>query len=205
MSLLPDYTEEYRLTRIDYKIPDKVNGRVPVEVSGFSAGALTVETAAYGPASASITRPANTDAYSAGDVVSNSTTAPTVLEFANIGPAGGRVVLQAAALRIDVAAVPSGMGSFRLHLYTISPTAINDNAAFNLPAADRSKYAGFVELATPQDLGDTLWSQTEYVGRLVKLEAASTSLYGILETRGAFTPSSGTIKTVRLSALEAGQ
>lgn len=176
----------------------------PIPVSD-NAGSLTVDTVAYGPSSVSITRPADTTAYAAGDVVSNSTSAPTVLEFASIGPSGGRVVLQSASLRIDVAAVPSGMSSFRLHLYTSSPTAINDNAAFNLPSADRAKYAGYIEFSTPQGLGDTLWSQVEYIGRQIKLDTASTSLYGILETRGAFTPSSAAVKTIKISALEAGR
>jgi hypothetical protein len=186
-----------------YKV-STVSG-APLSVTTDASSSLTVDTLAYGPSNVSFTRPANTTAYTAGDVVSDSTSAPTIFEFTNIGYAGGRVVLQSASLRIDVGSVPAGMGAFRLHLYTSSPTAINDNAAFNLPAADRSKYVGYVELTTPQDLGDTLWSQTDYIGLQIKLDSASTSLYGILETRSAFTPTSAAVKTLRLNALEVSQ
>lgn len=167
-----------------------------------SGGSLTVDTAAYGPSTVSITRPADTAAYTAGDVVSNSTSAPAVMEFENIGGSSGRVLLQSAFLRLDVSAVPGGMGSFRLHLYSTAPTAINDNAAFNLPAGDRSKYLGYVDFATPQDLGDTAFTQVDYIGKQVALGSGETSLYGILETRGAYTPGSATVLSVVLNALE---
>lgn len=152
--------------------------------------------------SASVTRPADTSAYTAGDVVSDSTSAPTVLTFASIGPSGGRVLITSADIRIDVSAVPSGMGIFRLHLYDAAPTAINDNAAYNLPSGDRAKYLGYLDITAPGDLGDTLYGTLDTVRKQVKLAAASTSIYGILESRGAYTPTSAAVKTIRIRSVQ---
>jgi hypothetical protein len=164
---------------------------------------MAFTTSAAYASSFSQARPADTSAYAAGDVISNSTSAPVVLTFANAGPTYGSAIIQTVSLRVDVSTVPAGYGSFRLHLYNAAPTAINDNAAYNLPSGDRSKYQGFVELSTPLDLGDTLWSQADYVGKQVRL--LDGNLYGILETRGAFTPTSGASKTISLFTVEAGR
>lgn len=158
-------------------------------------------------ASASITRPDNTDAYTANDVISNSTSAPTVMTFSNVLPtdynsaSGSGFTILGVRLRIDANAVPSGMAGFRLHLYNAAPTAINDNAAFNLPSADRSKYLGYITISTPVDIGDTLWAEDDNVNFSGALASGSTSLYGILETLGAFTPSSQTVKTITINTV----
>jgi hypothetical protein len=153
--------------------------------------------------SVSQTRPADTTAYAIGDVVGSSNTgAPTVLTFTNVSVvAGSNVIITGLSLEVDVNAVPSGMGTFRLHLYDTSPTAIADNVAYNLPSADRAKYLGWLDIDTPVDLGDTLFVRMNNVNFKTKLATSSTSLYGILETRGAYTPSSGAVKVIRLNVL----
>jgi hypothetical protein len=148
--------------------------------------------------SATITRPANTTAYTALDVV--STEAGAVLEFTNMGQPNGVVYITAASLRVDVAAVPSGMGVFRLHLYKTAPTAIADNAAFDLPSGDRAKYCGYLDIGTPIDLGATLWAQNDETRKQVDL--SGTSIYGILQTVAGFTPTSAAVKTITLRATE---
>lgn len=151
--------------------------------------------------SASSTRPDNTDAYIAGDVV--GTSPATNISFSGVSSvAGGSVVLQSISLRIDVAAIPAGMSTFRLHLYNADPTAIADSAAYNLPSGDRTKYLGFIEVDTPIDLGDTLWVQKDNIGMLINLATGSTSLYGMLETRGGYTPTALVAKTLALHVLE---
>jgi hypothetical protein len=96
------------------------------------------------------------------------------------------------------------MGAFRVHLYSASPTAIADNAPFDLVSGERASYLGFVDLATPSDFGSTLYTQTDYPGRLIKLGTASTTLFAELETRGAYTPVSASTVSVRVNLLEAG-
>ncbi len=148
--------------------------------------------------SASQTRPNDTTAYTALDVVGQDPAAN--IEFANVGAADGMFVILGARLRIDVAAIPAGMTSFRLHLYDAAPTAIIDNAAFNLIAADRGKYLGYVTIENILDLGDTLFLQSDNVNVSGKL--AGTALYGILQTVGAYTPTALTVHTVTIIVAE---
>lgn len=113
-----------------------------------------------------------------------------ILTFPTMGPSGGFLTLDEVLLIIGLAAIPAGMTTFRLHLYDAPPTAILDNAAFDVPAGDRASYLGFIDLVTPVDMGSTLVSQNTGLNRPLKLAAGSTSLYGLLVTTGAFTPTS---------------
>lgn len=150
-----------------------------------------------------VTRPSNTTAYTAGDVVGD-TSGSAIITFSNIGPAGGYVIVQSVSLLLSDASVPSGMGSFRLHFYSASPTAIADNAAFDLVSGERANYMGFVDLAAPADFGSSLYTQTDYPGRVIKLASGSSTLYAELETKGAYTPASASTIDVRVATLEAG-
>ena len=175
-------------------------GALKVDISDTSAS-VTVDGKAY-RSTVSFTRPANTTAYAAGDVIGGASSAIHTLSA--VGPSGGFILLQSMALFIGSTSPPVGMAAFRVHLFSASPTAVADNAVFNLSSAERADYMGFVDLGTPQDLGDTIYTQTDYIGRLVKLAAASTSLFVEIETRGGYTPESGTAYELRMSALETG-
>lgn len=150
-----------------------------------------------------ITRPSNATAYTAGDVVGD-TGGSAILTFSNMGPNSGYVLIQSAALIFSDSAVPSGMGSFRVHLYSASPTAIADNAAYDLVSADRSAYMGYFDLPAPVDFGSTLYTQTDYIGRMIKMATGSTTVYAQIETKGAYTPVSASTIELRISTLEAG-
>jgi hypothetical protein len=85
--------------------------------------------------SVTLTRTADTNAYTANDVVGAATGSTAALSFASLGPPGANIMVTGCRLRIDVAAVPSGMTSFDLHLYDATPpSALGDNAAFDLPS-----------------------------------------------------------------------
>ena len=163
---------------------------------------LTVDGKAYRN-TVTITRPSNTTAYAAGDVVGD-TSGSAIITLSNAGPSGGYVLVQSVSLIFSDTAVISGMAAFRLHFYSASPTAIADNAAFDLVSGDRSGYAGFVDLAAPVDFGSSLYTQTDYPGRLIKLATGSSTLYCELETKGAYTPASASTIDVRVATLEAG-
>jgi hypothetical protein len=175
------------------------NGTLPVSDSNSS---LTVDGRAF-RAAVTITRPSNTTAYTAGDVV-GSTSGSAIITLPSIGPSGGYVLLQSVRLLIGSTSVPSGMGAFRLHLYTATPNAIADNSPFDLMSSEVANYAGYIDLPAPQDLGSTLFTQADYCGTAIKLATASTSLFAELETRGAFTPASATLFDLRVMTLEAG-
>jgi hypothetical protein len=180
------------------------NFTIPLGTQAISdnGSSLTVDGKAY-RTTVTVIRPSNTTAYTAGDVVGD-TNGSAIITLANIGPSGGFVLIQSVSLVFSDTAVPSGMGAFRLHLFSASPTAIADNAPFDLVSGDRSGYMGYVDLPAPLDFGSSLYTQTDYPGRLVKLASASTTLYAELETRGAYTPASASTIDVRIATLEAG-
>jgi hypothetical protein len=162
--------------------------------------------------SVTITRPSNTTDYAANDVlgVANSGTpanaGSAILEFIDIGSAGANVLITNVSLAAYVSALPSGMTTFRLHLYSASPTAILDNAAWDLVAGDRAAYLGYVDIEQMVDVGSTLYVQTNNaenatLPKQVKLADGSSSLFGLLVTNGGFTPSSGSVKKLTLSAV----
>lgn len=171
-------------------IMQEVSKATPLPISGGAKESTAI-----------FTRPANNTAYDINDVV--GTDAATNLTFANVSNvAGGSVIILGATIRVDVNAVPAGMSGFRLHLYSSAPTAITDNVAYNLPSDDRSKYLGFINIDVPVDLGDTLWSENININKIITLASGSTSIYGLLQTIAAFTPSSGCVKTITLHTVE---
>tara|TARA_R110002126_G_scaffold92029_1_gene218673 strand:+ start:1209 stop:1766 length:558 start_codon:yes stop_codon:yes gene_type:complete len=180
------------------------NFTIPLGTQIISDGGntLTVDGKAY-RTTTTITRPSNTTAYTAGDVVGD-TGGSAIISLTAAGPTAGFVIIQSISLVFSDSTVPAGMGAFRVHMYSASPTAIADNAPFDLVSGERASYLGFVDLAAPQDLGSTIYTQVDYPGRLVKLAAASTTLFAEIETRGAYTPVSASTVELRVSTLEAG-
>jgi len=128
-----------------------------------------------------ITRPANQTPYTAGDVVGGA------FEIPLIGRATSSIMITTGELEIDVSAIPSGMTSFRLYLYNVTPpSAIADNAAWDLPSGDRASFLGYVDLGTPVDLGSTLYVRADQIN--AQFRTVTTSLFGYLVTAGAYTP-----------------
>jgi hypothetical protein len=172
------------------------------EMLQMSAGRLwtsaQVESAGHS-ATVTITRPSDTDAYTAGDAVGD-TGGSAILTFANMARAAGEVIITSIELEIDVDAVPSGMTGFNVRLYNASPTAIADNAAWDLPSGDRGKYLGKVSLTTPTDEGSTLFSDNDGINKQITL--TSTSLYVVLQTVGGYTPSSAAVKRLTIHTVD---
>lgn len=149
-----------------------------------------------------ITRPANTTAYTAEDAVGD-VGGSAILEFTNLLPPLGTFLLMSATLEYDVAALPSGC-TFRLELYNASPTAIADNAAWDLVANDRALHIGSVTFGAPNDKGSTLKIDVDIINKLIvggsgiAATKSSRSLYGILIASGGFTPA-GNSETLALT------
>lgn len=173
-----------------------IDGKLPASLGTKDAAAsLSVAVApAANRSVAAITRPANTTAYTANDVVGG------VLTFSNVSPvAGGPIMLTSIDLRYDVASIPSGMTSFRLYLYNATPpSAIADNGAWDLGSGDRSAFIGFVDLGAPADIGSTLFAQVDGVNKQVHCASGSTSLFGYLVTLGGYTPAANS-ETVQVT------
>lgn len=128
-----------------------------------------------------VTRAANTTAYTAGDVVGG------VITFSV--PSGKHLLITSVDLRINISSIPSGMTSFRLHLYRTSPaSAYADNAAWDLPSGDRAAYIGYVDMGTVTDLGSTVFVQTDQVNKHIYVNGGASAVYGYLQTIDAYTP-----------------
>lgn len=160
--------------------------------------------------SVTFTRPSNTTAYTAGDVVgaadagTPANAGSAVHLLTGVTQADRYVLLQEVQLLIYRSDVPSGMNGFRLHFYDAQPTAILDNEPFNLVAADRTRWRGSVDISVPVDLGDTIASQVTYCGLLLPVAAGATNLWVQLQALGAWTPASGTVHMIRARFMEAG-
>ena len=174
-------TANTSLASIDGKIPALVNGRLPVDVpsSGSAQGLAYLSTA-------TITRAANTTPYIANDVYGS------VFELTNIGSSGGFVFLSSIDVIFNFTALPGGMGSFAVYLYSSSPpSAITDNNPFSIASGDRASILtlnGFSLTASLARGGGSVVAETLNINQLFKLANNSTSLWGYLVTLGAFNP-----------------
>ena len=179
-------------------VPTAVSSTNPVPVSMISG---TGGSSGFS-SQATFNRTADTNAYTAGDVVGAATSAAGgVITFTNIGAAAGDIIITDVDLMINLAAVTSGMASFRLHLYNATPpSALGDNAAWDLPSGDQTAYLGYIDMGTPVDVGSSLFVQTSGVNKKVRMGATS-SLFGYLVTNGAYTPASATTYYPRLNAV----
>lgn len=147
----------------------------------------------------SITRPADTTAYAANDVIGSSTSTTAAQTFNNIGGTGRSVYITGSTLLIESNAVISGETSYTLNLYSITPpSALADNAAFDLPAGDRAYFLGAIQLGTPVDLGSTLYVESNGINKEIKV-GSSTSIFGYLVTNGAYTPTASRVYNVAIT------
>ena len=145
-----------------------------------------------------VTRPNDTIAYTAGDVI--STAVGDALIFANMARnLGAFICIKMLTIRIDASAIPVGMAALRVHLYNAPPTVLADNAAFDLPLADRDKYLGFIDAPTPILMGTTIWTEAVH-SKTVKLAQESSTLYAVIQTIAGYTPTASRVKTVTIIA-----
>jgi hypothetical protein len=153
---------------------------------------------------ASFTRPADANAYAVGDIVSNSTSASTLMTFTDLlETAGGGVKIVSARLATNQKSI---VPAFRVHLYNASnPTVSADNAAHRELYADEDKYIGFIDLpamTTGTDTTNSTSSRATVANISIPAEGASGSrnVYALLETLTAFTPASASQFTLKLVA-----
>lgn len=146
-------------------------------------------------ASTEFTRPADTTAYTAGDVVSNSTSGSTLISLANVVRvnAGTGYIVRASVTTDKKSITPR----IRVHLFNASdPTVAADNAAWRESYADASKRVGYFDLpamttGTDTTNSDMSRSMDNTIRFPIVAAAATTTIYALLETLDAFTPNSG--------------
>lgn len=147
-------------------------------------------------------RPADTAAYLLNDTVSDSTSAPTVITFANMARSNaGSGYITKAILRTDQTANVAG---YRLHLYNAAPAVVlADNAPFTDMFVDNAAYVGYIDF-DPVALEATGSTAAKSLNKDIRLAficaAGTTSLFGVLQTKTAFTPASGQNFNIKLTA-----
>lgn len=156
---------------------------------------------------ASFTRPADTNAYAAGDVVCDSTSAPTDMDFTSIVRKSGGSGVILSALLIDGANQATKLDC-ELFLFDTAITMDNDNAGFTPTDTELGTLIGVIDFggtpfngdATSGAGGNAVYQQT---GLNIAFKAVSGStIYGVLVARNAYTPTSSETFKVRLSVLQ---
>lgn len=147
-------------------------------------------------ASASVTRPADTVAYASGDLLANSTTAGSVVPLSFQVNRGPGLHVRVRRVRINKTGTSVTNAAYRVHLFKGSPTPANgDNGAFSTDNA--ATYVGQVDVTVAQAFTDGAWGAATTEINFAPAANGST-IYGMIEVRGAYTPISGEVFTVTL-------
>lgn len=148
----------------------------------------------------SFTRPSDTTTYAAGDAVNNSTSAPTVLTFANIARLSGLGgVIESATMILSTRATLAGV--FELWLFDTTVTMTNDNTAWGISDANLNTAIGCINFSVRVD-GDASSNcvyQATNIG--IAYKCTTTSLFGVLVARNAYVPGNAEVFTIRLKCL----
>lgn len=139
----------------------------------------------------SFSRPANTTAYTAADLVANSTTAGSVVPLTFAVGEGGVRIKAVQITKTDETDVANS--DFSLHLFGDSPTVANgDNGALSYNFS--SKFAD-IEFATMVAATDVAWASSD--GLDINWNGTG-YIYGLIEADGAYGPASGETFSVTL-------
>lgn len=168
----------------------------PVAIASDQS-ALPVKTAGT-TIRAEFTRPSDTTAYAANDVVGYTGSADTTLIAAIFSENGGTGYVVKAELWTDQAA---NVSPFRMYLFNVEPTPIADNSAFTLLYADISKCIGYIDFSNVSQEGSgSTGALGLWTGQLfAKADASADDIYCVLVTKAAFTPASAQKFTICLS------
>lgn len=156
----------------------------------------------------SFTRPNNTTQYAANDAVSDSDSAPSVLEFdVARGDGGSGVILQ--AICVD-SANQATKPDLELWLFDTAPTGKEDNAAFDPSDAETRNLVAIIPFGNADFLGGIATSGAD--GNCVNdvqglaipfnCKGNDKKLYGLVVVRNAYTPVAQEVFKFRLKVAQ---
>lgn len=151
----------------------------------------------------SFTRPADTTAYAAGDLVANSVTAgsvtPISVAAARVNAGTGMI----RRIRLTTSSPSTTNASFRVHFYKTSPTFTNgDNAAW---LTTGSTYLGACDVTIDKVFSDGAKGiGVPNTGTEINFDtgASTQNIFAVIEARGAYTPTSGETFTLAVEVLQ---
>lgn len=144
---------------------------------------------------ASTIRPADTTAYASGDLVANSVTAGSVVPFTFVVGDIAGATCRIRRLRLRKNSISVTNAAFRVHFYRASPICANgDNAAWSTDSFDQ--YVGFIDVTMDKAFTDGATGFS--VVTEINFTTVATSIYCLVEARGAYTPVSAETITLVL-------
>ena len=147
--------------------------------------------------SASFTRPNDTTAYAANDLVADSTTAGSVTPMTFILPTGVGNSVVVRGVKVQKSGTTATNGNFHLRLYGASPTCANgDNGAWS---TSLSSYLGKVDPAIVEAFTDGCANVSTFAeGSDLYFRITSSKIYGLLVADAAYTPAAQEVFTITL-------
>lgn len=156
--------------------------------------------------SGAVTRPSDTNAYTAGDAITDSTSAPsamTIAGAARVAAGSGTII----AARLTSSANVATKAQIEAWIFTAAPTPDNDNVPFTPTDAEMLTCVAVIPLNTwyvgdaTAGAGGNAIALSDPVNRNFKL-SSGTSLYCLLVVRNAYVPVSAEVFTLTLSILQ---
>lgn len=151
----------------------------------------------------SLTRPADTSAYVAGDAITTATSSASGYTFSNCARvnAGTGTIVDAQLILSDPNAT---LCNFQLFLFSTAPAITNDNAAFAPSDTEIIELECVLNFNTG-DYAETSNNRVYHMTnppRFFKCASGSKTLTGILVTRTGFTPTSASTFRVKLDIVQ---
>lgn len=154
----------------------------------------------------SVTRPADTTQYAAGDALSDNASTPTAagyftLDFAG-RTGGGYTIIDFTLHKSDADTTGA---DFDLLLFTTLPAlaGFEDNAAIGITDAEFQECKGVVRFDA-DDWASVGTGNIQTVAKCIGIVpgASATAIYGILALAGTYTPASGEVFTLTAHAVQ---
>ena len=160
----------------------------------------------YTAATGNFTRPANTTAYAAGQIISNSVTAgscaPITLTVARASNTTGAI--RRASLKVNDSAWLNA--TVRVHLFQDSPTFSAGDGGTLTANLTESGYLGYLDVTIDRSFASTTVKGhgVPAVGAEINFTPSSgtQNIFAVLEARSAVTPAASKVFTVVVEALQ---
>lgn len=155
----------------------------------------------------SVTRPANTTAYTIGDVIGTASSATLTIPNSSFGEFDAGIIQQAI---VSSSAYVSPAPDLELWLFDSVVADIVDNAAFAPTDAELATLVGIIEFPTADwksgnatsGAGGNAVCVADNVSLPFNTKKGTSKLYGVLVARNAYVPVSGEIFTLRLQVID---
>jgi len=156
------------------------------DTGGFSAAPLIT-----------LTRPANTTAYTAQDEVATTGTAPVSIAVSRVTGQTGIIT----GARLIYSSNPAAAPGFRLLLFSATVTAAGDNSPLNLSDGDAALYLGLIDFSDTQAGGSATNANLMASGApKAPITVTTDTVFGLLIATNGFTPIAAS-ETVKIAIL----